>query len=306
MVRLIFSLRLMIYVIVMIIFARLINNLISGLHSISDHLKPHGRAWKIHNRELLVSEVVPKYFSHRKYESFTRQRSGWGFKCLRQSGNDFNAYYHECFLRGLPHLIGMMKRVRPNQGKLLQHAEGEPNFYEMDKQFPLSTPMMPCQGQFQYPPFHMEADAGYGAQQNPQVGYHTSHNQFSSFPGTYGPPPPLYGPPPPFYGHYGDPYASAAYNPQMGGYSPYRPHYPMQHDHQPYEQYPYYSYPPGPPRFAPSHRDNAAPSGAGAVNSEEVPSAEALREEVAITPQSNKPASGSLWPSNISAESENK
>jgi len=150
----------------------------------------------------------------------------------------------------------------------------------------------------------MEADAGYGAQQNPQVGYHTSHNKFSSSPGTYGPPPPLYGPPPPFYGHYGDPNASAAY-PQMGGYPPYRPHYPMQHDHQPYEQYPYYSYPPGPPRFAPSHRDNAPPSGAGTVNSEEAPSAEAVREEVAITPQSDK-ANFSLWPSNISAESENK
>jgi hypothetical protein len=198
----------------------------------------------------------------------------------------------------------MMKRVRPNQGKLLPHAEGEPNFYEIDKQFPLSPPMMPCQSQFQYPPSHMEADAGSGAPQNPQAGHHTSHNQFTSSPGAYGPPPPLYGPPPPFYDHCGDPYASAAY-PQMGGYPPYPPHYPMEYGHQPYAQKCYYFYPPGPPHFMSANSDNAPPSGAGAVNSEEVPSTEAVQEEVAITPQSNKPASDSLWPSNISAESEN-
>ena len=297
MVRLIFLLRLMIYVIVMIIFARLINNLISGLHSFSDHLKPHGRAWKIHNRELLVSEVVPKYFSHRKFESFTRQRSGWGFKRLHQAGNDFNACYHECFLRGLPHLIGMMKRVRPNQGKLLPHTEGEPNFYEFDKQFPLSPPMMPCQSQFQCPPSHMEADAGYEAPQEPQAGHHTNPNQFYYSPGAYGPPSPLHGPPTPFYGHCGDPYVSAAY-PQMGGYPPYPPHYSMQHYHQPNDQYPYYYYPP--PHFV------SPPSGAGIVTSEKVPSAEAVRDEVTITLQSDYPASDSLWPSKISAESENK
>ena len=284
MVRLIFSLRLMIYVIVMIIFARLITNLISGLHSFSDHLKPHGRAWKIHNRELLVSEVVPKYFSHRKFESFTRQRSGWGFKRLHQAGNDFNACYHECFLRGLPHLIGMMKRVRPNQRKLLPHAEGEPNFYEIDKQFPLSPSMKAYQSQFQYPPSHMEVDAGYGAPQNPQAGYHTNPYQFSSSSGAYGPPSPLHGPPTPFYGHCGDPYASAAY-PQMGGYPPSPPHYSMQHYHQPYDQYPYYYYPP--PHFVSGNSDNAPPSGAGIVTSEKVPSAEAVRDEVTITPQSD-------------------
>jgi hypothetical protein len=237
--------------------------------------------------------VVPTFFAQSKFESFTRQLNGWGFKRLHQAGNDFSAYYHECFLRGRPHLIGMMKRLSANEGKLLPHAEGEPNFYEIDKQFPLSPSMKAYQSQFQYPPSHMEADASYGAPQEPQAGHHNNPYQFSSSPGAYGPPPPLYGPPPPFYGHCGDPYASAAY-PQMGGYPPYPTHYPMQHYHQPYEQYPYYSYPPGPPRFIPSHHDNAPPSGAFTVRSEEVPSAEAAQEEVAITPQSEKPANDSL------------
>ena len=60
------------------------------------------------------------------------QPKGWGFKRLYQSGNDCNAYYHECFLRGLPHLTSLMKRVQPNQGKLLPHVEGEVSHNEMN------------------------------------------------------------------------------------------------------------------------------------------------------------------------------
>ena len=187
----------------------------------------------------------------------------------------------------------MMKRLVANEGKLLPHVEGEPNFYEIDKQFPLSPSMKAYQSQFQYSPSHMEVDACYGATQKPQAGYLTNPNQFYSSPGAYGPPPPLYGPPPPFYGHCGDPYAAAAY-PQMGGYPPFPSHYPMQHDHQPNEQYPYYAHPPGPPHFIPSHCDNAPPSDVHTVRSEEVSSAEAVQEEVAIPLQSDNPANDSL------------
>jgi hypothetical protein len=97
---------------------------------------------------------VPNFFSQSKYESFTRQLNGWGFKKLHQSGNDFNAYYHEQFLRGLPRLTRLMRRVPQNQGKLLPFVEGEPNFYEIDKHYPLvrqptaTTMMIPSnQGQ---------------------------------------------------------------------------------------------------------------------------------------------------------------
>ena len=113
--------------------------------------QPHGRAWKIHDKDLLISEVVPNFFSQSKYESFTRQINGWGFKKLHQSGNDFNAYYHEQFLLGLPHLTRLMRRVPQNQGKLLPFVEGEPNFYEIDEHYPLvrqPTMMIPSnQGQ---------------------------------------------------------------------------------------------------------------------------------------------------------------
>ena len=123
---------------------------------------PHGRAWKIHNKDLLVSDVVPKYFVQTKYQSFARQLNGWGFKRLQQAGNDFNAYYHECFLRGMPQLAVLMKRVKPNQGRLLPHVEGEPNFYEIDKHFRLPPAMGYPQGghHHQYVPL-MDASGGY-------------------------------------------------------------------------------------------------------------------------------------------------
>ena len=41
---------------------------------------PHGRAWKIWNKELLVSVVCKEQFKHEKFESFNRQVNGWGFK----------------------------------------------------------------------------------------------------------------------------------------------------------------------------------------------------------------------------------
>lgn len=94
----------------------------------------------MHNKDLLVSVVVPKYFGQSKYQSFARQLNGWGFKRLNQAGNDNNAYYNECFLRDLPRLTVLMKRASPNEGRLVPHVEGEPNFYKMDAEYKLPGP----------------------------------------------------------------------------------------------------------------------------------------------------------------------
>jgi hypothetical protein len=109
---------------------------------------PHGRAWKIHNRELLMTEVVPKYFTMKKYESFQRQINGWGFKCLNQSGNDRGAYYHDYFSRGMPHLLVLIQRV-PSKEKVkvlkyeLPSTDKEPNFY-VDTLQPLFMSTLLC------------------------------------------------------------------------------------------------------------------------------------------------------------------
>lgn len=56
-------------------------------------LKPHGRAWKILDKERLVSEVIPNYYVCKKFESFTRQLNGWGFKRLHQTGPGTCSYF---------------------------------------------------------------------------------------------------------------------------------------------------------------------------------------------------------------------
>jgi len=98
---------------------------------------PHGRAWKVLNKKLLVEQAIPKFFGQSMYASFTRQLSGWGFKRLHQTGPDFGCYYHECFLRGHPRLTALMRRVTSGQGKATINIDEEPDFYLIAQQFPL-------------------------------------------------------------------------------------------------------------------------------------------------------------------------
>lgn len=159
----------------------------------------------MHNRDQLVREVVPKYFGQSKYNSFARQLNGWGFKRLRQAGNDFDAYYHERFLRGLPQLVALMTREPSNQGKKVPYTGGEPNFYEMDKYYkPPTPPVINSSEQYQLPPppARLTApDVGNEASiSNETSGYYNSNpNDFSAFysGGYYNPPPPQQ----PFYGY---------------------------------------------------------------------------------------------------------
>eukprot|EP00985_Skeletonema_marinoi_P024627 scaffold17300_cov146-Skeletonema_marinoi.AAC.2 len=79
---------------------------------------PHGRAWKVHNKRLLVGDpILGKILGLPSYASFTRELSEWGFKMLHQAGPDYGCYYHECFLRGHPQLTALMKKT------------AEPDFY---------------------------------------------------------------------------------------------------------------------------------------------------------------------------------
>ena len=160
----------------------------------------------MHYKEQLVREVVPKYFGQSKYNSFARQLNGWGFKRLRQAGNDYDAYYHERFLRGMPSLVALMTREPSNQGKKAPYMGGEPNFYEIDKYYKLPTPAPVINSYEQYqlpPPARLTApDVGNdeASISNETSGYNNSNpNDFSAFysGGYYHPPPPQQ----PFYGY---------------------------------------------------------------------------------------------------------
>ena len=212
--------------------------------------QPHGRAWRINCKEIFIREVAPKYFGLSKYQSFARQLSGWGFKRLNQAGNDFNAYYHEQFLRGLPHLTTLMTRVPPNQGRLLPFVEGEPNFYDIEKHYPLvgqPTMMIPNQGQESH---NMGGGGNNGAPSQVPVRM-------------------------PYHGHNDDQYAHvAAYNSQISG-GQYPHPYSTQYGYNPYYgfnphgQYPhYYSYHHHDMLGNSSQGDNADPAVANSLTKE--------------------------------------
>ncbi|KAL3789638.1 hypothetical protein HJC23_003187 [Cyclotella cryptica] len=173
----------------------------------------HGRAWKILDKRLLVDVVIPKYFLQTKYESFTRQLSGWGFKRLYRTGPDYHCYYHECFLRGLPHLTRLMKRVEPHQGKLLPNVEAEPNFAEMP--IPLSTeyaqPQLPVTYQagmletvtHSFP--HVEHRPNWGSHNGPPDTRPNAYGNYHYY--DHDPPgPPSYPPTQPYHDIYSHPY----------------------------------------------------------------------------------------------------
>ncbi|KAL7505560.1 hypothetical protein ACHAWX_000619 [Stephanocyclus meneghinianus] len=184
-------------------------------------------AWKVIDKDLLVEVVIPKYFVQTKYESFTRQLSGWGFKRLHQTGPDYRCYYHECFLRGLPHLTRLMKRTEPNQGKLLPHVEAEPDFYQMDLIHPLPPSYV-----YPLPPVNTPAGAAAtGAYPYPHGGH-----------APYWPPSNVPADAQPYhYGHYhGQAPAPSGTYPLPPPYGPYGYPYPQPPPHQSFQQYPMY------------------------------------------------------------------
>jgi HSF-type DNA-binding len=96
---------------------------------------PHGRSWRVLKPREFEMHVIPKYFEHSKFSSFIRQANGWGFRRVTQ-GRDRNTYYHERFLRGLPHLCKDMRRPGVSE-KGIQDTDFEPDFYKISEMFPL-------------------------------------------------------------------------------------------------------------------------------------------------------------------------
>ena len=97
---------------------------------------PHGRSWRVHKPREFEVKVIPSYFEYSKYSSFIRQANGWGFRRIISKGPDRNSYYHEMFLRSVPHLLKMMKRPTPSS-KPLADANTEPDLHKISEIYPL-------------------------------------------------------------------------------------------------------------------------------------------------------------------------
>ena len=99
---------------------------------------PHGRAFRILQHKSFEEKVIPLYFRHGRYSSFARQVNGWGFKRIAH-GPDYNSYYHELFLRGIPRLCEKMKRLSGKDEKKNEESSDAPapDFYALSRQNPL-------------------------------------------------------------------------------------------------------------------------------------------------------------------------
>mmetsp|Transcript_3574 Transcript_3574/g.6534 ORF Transcript_3574/g.6534 Transcript_3574/m.6534 type:complete len:259 (+) Transcript_3574:96-872(+) len=93
---------------------------------------PHGRAFKIHNKDIFMSHVAKRFFKATKLRSIHRQMNLWGYKRIH-NGDDRDAWYHENFLRGRPGDIKKMVRTKIKCKSLLRAKPdlGVPNFYQM-------------------------------------------------------------------------------------------------------------------------------------------------------------------------------
>lgn len=118
-------------------YAMLANPMLKG---IAEWL-PHGRSWRIINQKEFEKSILPIFFDHAKFSSFVRQANGWGFRRIN-SGPDKNSYYHEYFLRGLPHLC--KKLTRPGRSKKAPLGPMDtPDLYKISELHPLPEDPVP-------------------------------------------------------------------------------------------------------------------------------------------------------------------
>eukprot|EP00545_Synedropsis_sp_CCMP1620_P007059 CAMPEP_0119015168 /NCGR_PEP_ID=MMETSP1176-20130426/10591_1 /TAXON_ID=265551 /ORGANISM="Synedropsis recta cf, Strain CCMP1620" /LENGTH=421 /DNA_ID=CAMNT_0006968437 /DNA_START=48 /DNA_END=1313 /DNA_ORIENTATION=+ len=106
---------------------------------------PHGRSWRILQQKAFEERVIPLYFRHGRYSSFARQVNGWGFRRVTH-GSDYNSYYHEMFLCGMPHLCDKMRRLTSKDATSRKKNEEEPapDFYALSCTNPLpEAPIAP-------------------------------------------------------------------------------------------------------------------------------------------------------------------
>ncbi|KAL9189487.1 hypothetical protein ACHAXT_009162 [Thalassiosira profunda] len=98
---------------------------------------PHGRSWRVLNRDLFAEHALPRYFGHKNYASFVRIVNAWGFRRVTR-GPDRDSYYHELFLRGRPDLHQRMKRLSNAHRKTPVGKDDKcPDFYLLAKTSPL-------------------------------------------------------------------------------------------------------------------------------------------------------------------------
>jgi hypothetical protein len=86
---------------------------VQGFDSIVSWLPDEDSAFKVHDTEKFVNQIMHRFFKQTKYKSFQRQINIWGFeRILNGPAARKGAYKHVCFVRGQPSLCKGMKRQK--------------------------------------------------------------------------------------------------------------------------------------------------------------------------------------------------
>lgn len=95
---------------------------------------PHGRSFRILQLQAFEERILPKYFRHGRYPSFTRQLNGWGFRRITE-GPEYNSHYHELFICGKPEMVDQMRRLTSKDMAKRKSSEqsstAPPDFHSM-------------------------------------------------------------------------------------------------------------------------------------------------------------------------------
>jgi hypothetical protein len=99
---------------------------VKGFASIVSWLPDEDNAFKVHDAEKFVNQIMHRFFKQTKYKSFQRQINIWGFeRILNGPAARKGAYKHACFVRGQPSLCKGMKRQKL-KGTIRKSAVGSP------------------------------------------------------------------------------------------------------------------------------------------------------------------------------------
>ena len=99
--------------------------------------------------------AISQEFQIKRYDSFTRQLSGWGFRRL-DKGKAYvrktfeinprrpsllslvltGSYYHQCFLRGIPEITCLIRRIPSGGGRMSREGK-PPDFDAISREFPV-------------------------------------------------------------------------------------------------------------------------------------------------------------------------
>jgi hypothetical protein len=118
---------------------------VEGFSDIVSWLPGNTNSLKVHQPGVFVEVIMPRYFEMIKFKSFRRQINMWGFERIK-GGLGKGGYEHPNFIRGMPSLCCMMKRVkiRGTGTRRLVARNGHPRVPSLNESVLIPNYLNPC------------------------------------------------------------------------------------------------------------------------------------------------------------------